>query len=228
MGAIYGIGGMVLIILIIVGLAIFFEYKRRQEMETLARQFHFRFFPKDESGLLEQLEVFDLFTKGHSREIRNIMERRIKSRDILMRVFDYRYVTGSGKNSSTYNQTVIYFQSEHLHLPQFILHPESIFHKIGEAFGFKDIDFPAYPAFSKHYRLVGKPEARVRGAFTPPILTFLEQEYTQKRRWWVEGQNHELIVYRKNKRASAKNMVEFMKVSTQIFDYFVETGTEPS
>jgi len=42
-----------------------------------------------------------------------------------------------------------------LKLPFFELKPENTFHKIGQVFGYQDIDFEAFPNFSKGYLLRG-------------------------------------------------------------------------
>ena len=62
-----------------------------------------------------------------------------------MGTFDYRYTTGSGKNSHTYRQTVVFFRSPEVDLPQFELKPQSFLHGIGKLFGYQDIDF-AFPS----------------------------------------------------------------------------------
>ena len=64
-------------------------------------------------------------------------------------MFACRYVTGGGKHTRVIRQTVIYFRSPQLHLPEFALRPENLFHKMGAAFGYQDIDFDSHRKFVK-------------------------------------------------------------------------------
>jgi hypothetical protein len=82
------------------------------------------------------------------------------------------------------------------HLPDFMLYPETFFHKVGELFGFKDINFSEHPQFSRRYRLKGPNEMAIRRAFTPEALAY----FTEKPGWSIEVQDGQFIVYRSSKR----------------------------
>ena len=89
-------------------------------------------------------------------------------------VFDYIYVTGSGKNQQTHFQTVVYLERPNLMLPMFALRPETIFHRMISALGYQDIDFGQRPDFSKQYLLRGQDEPAIRQAFNDRLLAFFE------------------------------------------------------
>ena len=79
---------------------------------------------------------------------------------------EYSYVISSGKSNHTVRQTVVAFTEGNTGLPDFDLSPENIFHKIGGAFGYQDIDFERFEEFSKRYLLRGKDEEAIRKTFT--------------------------------------------------------------
>jgi hypothetical protein len=65
----------------------------------------------------------------HSRSISNVFSGMFN--DIPVMVMDYKYTTGGGKSSHTWQQTVLTFESDKLLLPSFFLRPENLFDKIG-------------------------------------------------------------------------------------------------
>jgi hypothetical protein len=90
-------------------------------------------------------------------------------------VFDYRYVTGGGNSQRTHRQTVFYVTGDALRLPSFSLRPENFLHRIGELFGFRDIDFERRPEFSRLFLLRGEEEEAIRKAFGDGVLRFFEE-----------------------------------------------------
>jgi len=85
-------------------------------------------------------------------------------------------------------------------LPSFILRPENLFHKIGESFGYRDIDFDSHPVFSKQYLLRAADEQACRGLFTKGIL----DHYDQRAGLSTEGDGDSLLFYRASKRVPLK------------------------
>ena len=118
------------------------------------------------------LEDFSLFSQGHSREARNLMQG--EANGVKASVFDYRYKTGSGRYVTIYNQTVVYVQPANLDLPYFSLRPEGLMAKLGAAFGNEDIDFGQRPEFSREFLLRGEDEPAIRRLFSDRVLTFYE------------------------------------------------------
>ena len=165
--------------------------KRRTEAMQLACQaMGFAF---EEKGDLDRLRGFGdlpLFDRGHSKYARNVMTGRTADREVLL--FDYRYTTGGGKSSHTWAQTVALFPNGAAGLPDLDLAPENFLHKIGQAFGYQDIDFDHSPDFSDHYLLRGNDEMAIRTAFTADALSFLGQQHG----WHVEIRAGHVAVYR--------------------------------
>ncbi len=103
--------------------------KRTEALQRIADALNFSFERKGDELLLAMHNNFDLFSKGRLKKISNVMHGNSGDMDIT--IMDYKYTVGSGKNSTTYSQTLIVVQSKYLQLPSFTLSPENIFHKIG-------------------------------------------------------------------------------------------------
>jgi hypothetical protein len=188
--------------------------KRTEGLQAAAATMNFTFSPEDDSALRGRLAGFHLFSQGRSRRVRNVLRGRAGDMDVL--VFDYRYTTGSGKNSHTWEQTVMLFESTGTHFPDFSLRPEHIFHKLGEVFGFQDIDFDSHPEFSKRYLLKGSDEQQVRNIFTSDVLSF----YETQERVSSEAAGGQFIYYRAGKRVAPDKVTEFITAGVRAFSLF--------
>src|SRR6185503_18800487 len=121
-------------------------------------------------------------------------------------LFDYTYVTGSGKNRTTHNQTVVYFEPRDLNVPFFSLRPENALHKLATVFGYQDIDFGNRPLFSSKYLLRGADEQGIRNTFTDALLTFYETNQGLS----VDGGGNQLFVFRSGQRAAPHELQRFI------------------
>lgn len=184
----------------------------RKRTETLAyasQALGLAFEPVGDLGLLTAAADFPLFGQGHSRSVRNVMTGRLE--DVEVRLFDYRYTTGSGQHSHTHVQTVAVMPAASP-LPDFVLAPENVFHRIGQLFGYQDIDFEAHPEFSSHYLLRGRDEDAIRAAFDPNRLAFLGGT----RGWTIQSRNGQLAVFRADVRVKPEDLSTFLEESRQI------------
>ncbi len=166
------------VIIIIVGVVAFIggliwlvfwlEKKRTEFMQNYAREKGFTFTGKDQQ-LWQLLETFKLFDKGHSRELRNAMAG---PKDVGQVHFaDYRYTTGSGKNRTTHEQTIIVVRTPGRAAPPFFARRQNrFFDAIGKMLGGQDINFDDDPAFSKAYVLqTSGDEQQLRHFFSPRL-----------------------------------------------------------
>jgi hypothetical protein len=149
--------------------------------------------------VLAELSRCPLFKRGHSHAMRNLMHGAVGETSVI--VMDFRYTVGSGKHQHTHAQTVILLPTGGEHLPAFTLYPENFFHRIGEVFGFKDIDFAEHRAFSRRYRLKGPNEVAIRRAFNPEVRAF----FAANPGWSVEVAEGQFLVYRGSKRCKPEN-----------------------
>ena len=208
------------VIAIVISLFLRHKKERTAQFKQIADRMGFLFYPKGDAALLENLAGLHLFSQGHSKKVSNLLRgvsgQRGVTAQVEVGIFAYRYVTGGGQHSTTVTQTVIAFRSPQLHLPQFALRPENLFHRIGAAFGYQSIDFDAHPKFSKKYLLRGNDEQKVREVFTHDLLTFFETEEGLS----VEANGDRLIFYRGGKRIRPEDVGPFMEEGLRVLRLF--------
>lgn len=170
-------------------LSYYFDRKRTAAMRAVATSMGFNFVASD-FDFIRTVKAFPLFTHGRRTKGKNIIRGNANGVDVT--ILDYQYTTGSGKNSHTWKQTIMMFKSGALRLPCFALRPESLFAKIGQVFGYQDIDFASNPSFSRQYLLRGEPEEEIRRVFNGNVLSFLEKRSGLS----VEGDEDGLLFYR--------------------------------
>ena len=192
----------------------FYQEKRRREaLAKAALRLGCTFAPRADE-LTSEYGGLPLFSRGHSRRATNVL--RGGGGDRPDAAFDYRYTIGSGKSSTTYRQTVAVFRLTGAALPAFTMAPEHMLHRLGELFGYRDIDFEHQEGFSRAYFLRGKDEAAVRRLFQPALPAFFQQEQG----WSVEGGAEQLVVYRAGQRAKPEDLQRFMDTAVRMAGLF--------
>lgn len=172
------VGGIVFFFAIIALAVVLLLYQRKKERERtealrqVAAQLRWNFAETAPLNMIAGLEHFALFNSGHGKEIKNFMYGEASG--IKAAVFDYIYVTGSGKSRQVHYQTVVYLEPGNLRVPYFSLRPENFLHKLITAFGYQDIDFAQRPQFSQNYLLRGQDEMAIRQVFNDRLLSFYE------------------------------------------------------
>jgi len=125
------------------------EKRRREAMARLASKLGYGFSARDGWGIPGRYEQIDLFRRGHSRRARNVINGE---RDgSAVKIFDYRYTTGSGKNKSTHSRNVMLVEMPEQRFPELYIRREGFFDKIAAAVGFDDIDFESHEFSRKFY-----------------------------------------------------------------------------
>ena len=198
----------VLIVAVIVGRKR--EQERTQELVKVASLLGWEFSEAAGLNWIPNLEKFTLFSHGHSKSVRNVMYGEIDG--VKSAVFDYHYVVGHGKNQSTYNQSVVYFEPRNLNVPFFSLRPEGIFHKLISAFGYQDIDFGNRPTFSSKYLLRGPDEQGVRNLFSDALLGFYEMNLGAS----TDGGGNQLFIFRQNQRTPPEQIQSTVNAALQL------------
>lgn len=176
------------------------ERERTEAIGVAAKAMGFTFV---ETDALPHGGELPLFNRGYGRVARNLMTGATAGHPV--EVMDYQFTIGSGKNRQTYRQTVVLF-NDGTSLPDFELGPENFFHKIGQAFGYQDIDFESNEDFSKHYLLRGKEEARIRSVFGPALLSLLAGEPG----WSAQAHGGRLVVYRTGRMCEPAQLPAFL------------------
>jgi carbonic anhydrase len=186
------------------------ERERTEQVKRVASLMGWEFSEAAPMNWIPNLEQFALFSQGHSKTVKNVMYGQLEG--LKVAVFDYQYVVGSGKNRSTYNQSVVYFEPRNLNAPFFSLRPEHTFHKIIAAFGYQDIDFGNRPTFSSKYLLRGADEPAVRSLFNDALLGFYEMNQGSS----ADGGGNQLFIFRQNHRPGPHEAQAFINWALQV------------
>ena len=208
--------GVVLLIGGIWALARHLEKKRTAALRAEADGMGLEFYANGGDISPPGLSQFDLFSRGHTQRVKNAMVGPLGGAEVA--VFDYKYVTGHGKHRTTHNQTVVMFDMAGADLPNFILKPENIFHKIGGVFGYQDIDFDDHPKFSKQYLLRGGDEEAIRAAFGEEVL----DHFDLYKGLCVEAGGQRLLVYRGSRPVKPAAIRGFVDDARDVLDLFCE------
>lgn len=174
---------IIVFIVIVVG-ALYFELRRGSEMERVAKAMSFDFHPGLQTvpGELENLQ-FDLFTQGPPN-IKNRMEGHRDDRQVTIFDFTYRALS-AGEGQVGYpvmdeysgledrSQSVIWLKSSTT-LPDFDLSPTRI-HKrnTGVRFGLNRLTFDGKKDFDDQYVLLVRNAQQVRRLFSEKLIAYL-------------------------------------------------------
>ncbi|OGQ60376.1 MAG: hypothetical protein A3G92_03295 [Deltaproteobacteria bacterium RIFCSPLOWO2_12_FULL_38_8] len=191
------------------------EKKRTEALSQWARSRGYSFLEQDSNMVGAQFTRYlELFNCGRSIKFRNVIRATIEGKE--SQFFDYEYVTGSGKHSTTHCQTVAAFSLVSTMFPEFTLSPESFFHKIGSLVGYDDIDFPEDEMFSKTCFLRAKDMNAVKNIFNPQVRSAL----LLNKGWSIESGAHWLIVYKADDRINVEDFSDFVQETTHLFHLF--------
>ncbi len=190
---------------------------RIDQIKKIANLLKLSFSDEGNQSIIKGLSEFHLFSQGSSKEITNMIHGNYRNHEFAL--FDYEYVVKGKDSSSLYKQSVIWFHSENLRLPNFALRPENLFHKIGGVLGYQDIDFKSHPEFSKAFLLRGNDEPKIRDIFKNEVLNFFEslEEIS------VEGGDNQLILYRHQVRITPEELEQFIDEGFQVLQRFVRS-----
>jgi len=187
------------------------ERERTEQFRAVAAQLAWKFSDEAPLNMIAGLEHFTLFNQGHGKQIKNFMYG--EANGVKAAVFDYVFVTGSGKHRSVHHQSVTYLEPANLRVPYFSLRPEGFFTKIIQAFGYQDIDFGQRPEFSKQYLLRGQDEPAIRQAFNDRLLSFFES-YAGT---CVDGGGNQLFIFRAGHRFQPQEIQPQLALALNIF-----------
>lgn len=203
------------IVAAIIAIGVYFERKREKALKEFALKSGFTILQGVNAPAPLQFEGFSLFSQGRNRTIKTALRRDNGAKEIT--IFDYSYTVGSGKNKSTYTQTVFVINCKELALPAFAIRPESVFNKIGQLFGYQDIDFAENPEFSRKYLVRSEEELALRKMFIPRVLSF----FTMQKNMCAEGRGNTLITYTFRGRAKPQAFHNEIRRASELADLFI-------
>lgn len=161
----------ILVILAVIA-GIIWSYYASKKRRDMLRQFalenglEFRASPGD---IHQKYQIFNPLDAGHSRSSQNLIFGRRGELD--WELFDYRYVTGSGKNRTTHRYGIAAARIP-LALPPLNIRPENFLDRIAAAVGFDDIDFES-DEFSRAYHVKCSDRKLAYDIIHPQMIEFL-------------------------------------------------------
>ncbi len=141
-----------LVFIAVVALIIWAFYaaaQRRKKLAAWAAQHGLSFDESHDSDFEDSFPGFDCLREGDSRYAYNVMRGDWGGLRIV--AFDYHYATGSGKDRSDYHFSAAILGSP-IPLKPLRIRAEGFLDKIGEFFGFDDIDFES-AEFSRRFHV---------------------------------------------------------------------------
>lgn len=204
-----GLGLMALLVVVIV-VSRRKERERTEAMERVCIEIGFVFEPRADVDLLTSLGDLPLYKRGHSRRAKNMMTGRVG--DDAVKVVNFQYTTGGGQHQHTSKQTVAVFPQVTRSLPDLQLAPENVFHKLGQVFGYQDIDFESNPDFSSRYLVRGPDETAIRAALYPETLSF----FAEHEGWTVEIRSGTVGIYRAGQRSKPEDVRTFLEEAREV------------
>ena len=209
-----------ILFIIVLGLLAFYfvwwpQLKRNKNLKKIANDLNIPFYPKGDDSLYDHLEYFHLFSTGSKLKIANMLHQEDKETELAFFDFTFGILGGSHIPVIEREQSVVYFCSPRLDLPQFVLQPEKKLHQFGDL---QDIDFSSHTKFSDDYLLQGNPEESVRNLFNDQLLNYFES----KPGLCVEGGANQMLFYRLNERISPNKLSEFLEEGMQVLSKFTK------
>jgi hypothetical protein len=192
--------------------------KRSEALQVAVDEMGLAYLPDGDSDQMAIASNFNVCSTGRSRKMYNLIKG--ETDEVLIAIFDYKYTTGSGKNSTTHNQTIVLLRSAGLQNPSFTMRPEGFFDRIGGMMGFQDIDFESHPKFSESFVLKSMEEEATRMFFNPFMLEFFEK----KTGVCVEAIPGALIFYRQSRRSEPDELKTLFAEAYEVFGAMVDRG----
>ena len=204
----------------VIGAAIYFSRLRRKKLSAWAASLGLAFVAGHDRSFDDRFS-FRCLRQGHSRSAYNVMSGRVSDRDIL--AFDYRYVTGHGKNRSTHTFSAVIIESE-VPLKPLKIRAENVFDRVAEFFGADDIDFES-AEFSRAFHVKGPDRKWAFDVLHQRTIEFL----LSKPRFSLEMSDREMIVWRGG-TFSPERFDEALEVGGGVLDrlprYIVKDSTK--
>jgi hypothetical protein len=197
----------------LLAIAIWGSAKRRKEIEVWAAGKGLRFSAARDAGFDERYRGFGCLRRGYSRCAYNIAEGDWNRRHVT--AFDYRYVTGSGKNRQTHRFSAIIFRS-HVALKPLRIRSENVFDRVTEFFGLDDIDFES-AEFSREFHVKSSDKRWAYDVLHQRTMEFL----LSMPRFSIEFDDHHVIAWR-NRRFNVETFESAIAVAEGILDRLPE------
>ena len=207
--------GIFVAVFVLAGGMMYWSYvankKRIEGFEQEAEAMGLNFTQQPADSFMAHYGHFKLFNRGRRRGVSNLIEG--DSGDVTLRIFDYKFTTGSGKQTRHHVQTIASLKSSQLNIPSLTIHPEGFFSRVGSKMGFQDIDFDSHPTFSKMFVLKGDNEEAIRNFLTPAALEYFEAHQGIS----LEASGDTLFFYNPNRRIKPEEIKDLLARAYEVF-----------
>ena len=197
----------------LVSLGIWRSAKRRKELAAWTSEKGLTFRPERDNGFDERYRAFGCLRRGHGRYAYHIAEGDWNGRRVT--AFDYRYVTGSGKNRRTHHFSAIILQSD-VALKSLRIRSENVFDRVTEFFGLDDIDFES-AEFSREFHVKSSDKRWTYDVLHQRTMEFL----LSMPRFSIEFDDRHVIAWR-NRRFNVETFESAIAVAEGILNRLPE------
>ncbi len=189
--------GIIALFIVLWRLGVAAERKRSEALAAWAEAQGFSFAADACDGAPSGCTGFELLQRGRNRCASNRCSGRIKAGTVV--AFDWRYVTGSGKNRTTHRCSAVAL------LPGVVLgnlriREEHFFDKLGEMLGWNDIDFES-AEFSRTFHVSAEDRRWAYDVITPQAMELL----LAAPRFSIEMRGNGLLLWR-NRRLEVADL----------------------
>ena len=195
----------------------YLEKKRRQRVIDLAKELDLELnwsLPDQDQGVFSGFQVVQ---KGRNKSTN--LSLIADDGQTRIALFDYSFVTGSGKSQQTHHWVVSLCRDEGLGAPAMQLKPSSFFSLIGSLIGFKDIDIPEAPEFSKSFVVQGKDPEAIRKF----LMASRREALMKKPKQTYALQECHLLIVREKQKLDAPNIKPLLGESLALVHALCET-----
>lgn len=193
-----------------------FERRRTAAMAKVARDCNLAFTEEISNEEMVQFGLDELFDEGYSHRVRNLMQERRPSAELV--ILDCLYGVYDGEYSHTFRVSVAVFPRGGQTMPEFRLDRQGFLNRpISERVARLQGACPIVlegtatrDAFHRRYYLQGEDTAALRLLLSDAVL-----EYLLSSKWWVLSRKGRLI-FHKGKAYAARSLPEFMSEAKQL------------
>jgi hypothetical protein len=197
----------------LIGVVVWFSAKRKKELATWASNAGLVFSSGADHSFDNRYPQFGCLRRGHSRCAYNIATGQWNGRPL--EAFDYRYVTGQGKDRTTHTFSAIILGSS-LPLKPLHIRSENVLDKLTEFFGADDIDFES-DRFSREFHVKSSDKKWAYDVLHQRTMEFL----LERPKFSIEFDTHRIICWR-NRRFDLQMREDAIGVVEGILDRLPE------
>lgn len=166
------------------------DQDRQEAVRSWALARGWRAWPGGEGGPLHEHPALSILQRGHSRRCGCLVRGELGGRPLAL--FDYRFVTGHGKNRTTHSYALAVLDLPFPVRPLRV-RPEHAFDKVGEFLGADDIDFES-AEFSARFHVSADDRKWAYDFIDARMMEFL---LAAPRGFAIELGSHEIATFRR-------------------------------